>query len=171
MTTKTMTAAEAQTYATQLATQERDLANRKAAARLAATFKAYETSLAGEASALSDAAHDATEAWSAAGADPTVGLDALWGLWITMRATSNVRSSHVALAAMRLGEITPRRNENSGQPQPYRADIHDPLVNASFIAALEGVISARVLVAVNAHRRVQDALVTEAADNAANAIS
>lgn len=171
MTTKTMTAAEAQEFANRLATEERDLAQRKEAARNTAAFETMETSLGAEASALSDAANAAVDAWSTAAADPKVGLDGLFTAWVALRVTSNVRSDHVAHASSRMGAIKPRTAPGSNHQIAYREDTNDTHARDQFMLAVEGAIAARVRAAVNAHRTEQQALVEKAADNAAAAIN
>lgn len=166
-----MTAAEARALAEQLGAAESDRDRRKAPTRKAAEIAALKSALDVDVP-KHDGARDAAEkAWSAAVADPEVGVAELFTRWQEMRVAFASRTVTVEQANAALNAWEPLFNKFSTVQVPHRMDTHDRLAHATFTAALDGVIAQRVNAASEAQRgRVQTGF-TRAGQKAADAIA
>jgi hypothetical protein len=165
------TAAAAQALADRLAAQERDLADRRRAARLAAELQTVEELLDGEADQLAVARDAAQTAWDRAADDPDVGPDGLFAAWQALRIASAVRARHVAQASARWDALEPLRI--NGGPAQHRGDTVDYMAGPdafSFATALENVIRARVEAAAKATENSVTTRVQQAGSDAATKV-
>jgi hypothetical protein len=168
------TAAELYAEAEEAARAERDLAERRRAARQAAEVAACRDLLDGPDKDLYDATQAARLAWDTAVEDDSIGIDQLFALWVTLRQASAVRAAHVAQTSGVWDRLEPLRHGLSGQPITHRADVHDsldPRGEMTWALALEAVIQKRAANAAILTTRTIEAHIRQAGIDAAQAIS
>lgn len=170
-TAETLTAAEARALADRLEAEERALTDRQRAASRAAQAQACREEFDRADAELKPAADAAHTRWLQISEDDEASIADLFDAWCALRRANAARAAAVATANATLTSLEPKRNEFSGQPEPYRYDVHDPTVNSSFLHALDYVAKARGDRAAGQSRARTLDTVTAAGTAAAAAIS
>jgi hypothetical protein len=170
MTTQPMTATQAHALADKLAAEERDLADRKRAARKAAELATYKDLLGAPLAALDEARIAAQQVWEQTSVDHDASFDQILEAWCGWRAASAARFAHVAQVSGQLDQLQPLRHETSGQPINHRSDINDYLAAEEFGPMLEQIVTARAAAASMRSRTAVLRAATDAGKQAEDAI-
>lgn len=138
-TAPSMSASEARALADKLEAEERDLTERRRAARISAESDACRAMFDHADHVLEPARVAAAERWAAATHADVLDHGELFAAFNEMRAATMARIHTLRSADGLLNAIKPRYHERSGQPIAYRADVHDADAGAVWSEVLDRV--------------------------------
>lgn len=146
MTTKTpapMTAHEARALADKLATEERDIENRRREARKAAELAEAKATFVRCDTEMMAAINEANAQWSEAWTAEPLDVNALAAAFLAVRGANAARSQSLATANAVANGLEPKYGQGGGQVD-HRRDWRDVTEGASFAAELDRLLTGRI---------------------------